>query len=534
MANLDYIKKFSNEIYATKKDIEIEMKTPLVDGIWTQVLSYRRDFYETIPLVNYDSNRFSICLTPVISKKINAFERKLTGLLNEYSKLQRNYANEYFRRKQYKKILKYIAKKYRIDTQDTVLDGIIDGTITYNLPTDQMILQRYYACLDDIEKNYLQDITENTIGNFYSKLMGTEDLTSYYRKTDSNKYSGYNIGGIKLGAAPNKIESLVNQLIKFINYDNQSVLVKAVATFYYIYYIKPFENYSEEIALLMMKKVFAYNDFNELSALIAFEVLLTDRDLLEKKIADCQKTYDLTYLVAHVLSVISEDLNKLDDEIVESQNHTIRKELYQADEAKQDKPLYEEPSLAVNVPNQTLDNDKVPLTESEMHNTSFEKPVVEVEEKVESVEEVKVESEEKPILEEPKVEENLDKYRSSEEIQAYKDLVKPVQPTIHGSEKLSFSQNIAIANVPTGLSEEEASKLELHLMEMNPSLSHGQAYFYARHCTIGMYYTVDQYKKCVGCAYETARTSMNNLVVLGYYKKEILKKKFVYIPVKRN
>ena len=47
-------------------------------------------------------------------------------------------------------------------------------------------------------------------------------------------------------------------------------------------------------------------------------------------------------------------------------------------------------------------------------------------------------------------------------------------------------------------------------------------------------YTVDQYKKCVGCAYETARSSMNNLVLLGYYKKEILKKKFVYIPVKRN
>ena len=49
-----------------------------------------------------------------------------------------------------------------------------------------------------------------------------------------------------------------------------------------------------------------------------------------------------------------------------------------------------------------------------------------------------------------------------------------------------------------------------------------------------LFNTVDQYKKCVGCAYETARSSMNNLVLLGYYKKEILKKKFVYIPVKRN
>ena len=45
---------------------------------------------------------------------------------------------------------------------------------------------------------------------------------------------------------------------------------------------------------------------------------------------------------------------------------------------------------------------------------------------------------------------------------------------------------------------------------------------------------IDQYQKEIGCAYETARKSMNDLVVLGYYKKEIMGKKFVYVPIKRN
>ena len=98
----------------------------------------------------------------------------------------------------------------------------------------------------------------------------------------------------------------------------------------------------------------------------------------------------------------------------------------------------------------------------------------------------------------------------------------------------NVNTNIAISNVPLGLSEQEASVLENRLVEMEPTMSRAQAYFYARHCTIGMNYTIAQFKKCLGCAYETARTSMDNLVRLGYYRKEPLKNKYVYTPIKRN
>ena len=555
MAVNEFIKKFSNEIYATKNDVIREMKTPLVDGIWSQVIEYRKAFYETLTLTNYDSTRFSVCLTPNISKKINNFERKLISILNKYSKLQRNLANEYFKNKTYKKILRYIARKYKIDIQDTVLDGIIDGTITFNLPTDQTIIQRYYSCLQDIEENYLQDIDENTLGNFYSKLMGTEDLTEYYRKTDTNKYNGYSIGRLKIGVAPQNIENSVNQLMRFINYDNQSLIVKAVATFYYIYYIRPFENYSEEIALLMLKKVLAYNDISSVAALLSFEALLENKDELESKIADCQKYYDLTYLINYVLDKIEPLTDRIADDIVESQNITIKKELYQADPEpirEQKEPIFESGAETTAIP--TIEKsfiEKEPLTHEELRGETVQETFVEPvhEEKVdETIPEPVVEQEEtaapifeetpehvENVVEEPKHEEkDISVGRTDEEIKAYEDLVKPVQPTLNGSDKVNFAQSIAISNVPTGLTEDEATRLEEHLMEMNPNLSHGQAYFYARHCTIGMYYTVDQYKKCVGCAYETARSSMNNLVLLGYYKKELLKKKFVYLPVKRN
>ncbi|MGA0875372.1 MAG: hypothetical protein ACO3QN_00100 [Bacilli bacterium] len=81
------------------------------------------------------------------------------------------------------------------------------------------------------------------------------------------------------------------------------------------------------------------------------------------------------------------------------------------------------------------------------------------------------------------------------------------------------------------LGEVEANRLQQHLMETHPSMKKGEAYFYARHHSLGKYYTLAQYKKQLDCAYETARTSMEHLVKLGYYRKEKYKNKFVYTPV---
>ena len=102
------------------------------------------------------------------------------------------------------------------------------------------------------------------------------------------------------------------------------------------------------------------------------------------------------------------------------------------------------------------------------------------------------------------------------------------------SNPVVYTENIAVRRLSSGLTEEEATELEMHLLELHPDLKRNQAYFYARHCTIGMSYTISQFQRANKCAYETARTSMDNLVYLGFYKKELYKNKYVYIPVKRQ
>ena len=92
----------------------------------------------------------------------------------------------------------------------------------------------------------------------------------------------------------------------------------------------------------------------------------------------------------------------------------------------------------------------------------------------------------------------------------------------------------AIRYIPRGLDEKEALKLEQQLLEMDPSLKKKEAHFYAHHCTLGMNYTIQHYKRYCRVSYETARTSMDHLAELGYYKKEQLKNKFIYTPIKKN
>jgi hypothetical protein len=95
---------------------------------------------------------------------------------------------------------------------------------------------------------------------------------------------------------------------------------------------------------------------------------------------------------------------------------------------------------------------------------------------------------------------------------------------------INFERKVSLPTMPVGLDESDANMVAQHLLELYPTLKKGQAEFYSKHCTLGKYYTIGMYKKENDCAYETARTSMDNLANLGFYKKENIRNKFVYTP----
>ena len=481
MATSEYVIKFSNEIYATKKQVIDYMRTPLVDNIWNDIVSYRSNFSCVLNLKHITGAKFSVSLTPTISSRINNIERKMNKLVLNYNKLKSTKADGLYRSIQQANILKEISKKYNIDVDDSFLNGMVNNNLSV-LPPQALILSRYLNCLHEIDTNYLKDIDDICLGTYYSNLIGSEELTEFYRTSEvDNQLSKVAMNRLYIGIPTNIIDREMENLFEFIKNSPVSLFIKAAATLYYIYYIKPFEIYSEEISILLFKKVLANNDLEDVASLINFEVLLNQKDEFEKWFLESQKSFDLTYFISYLMTVCDKLIDEALNNIAIAQKKVIESEFYAKEEIKKTYPIKDE---VINEPvSQSAVNEEV-------------------------------------------------KHDDFEETKSQASYISPLEN--QKEETINYTQDIAIRNIPSGLSEEDAKRLETHLLEMNPNLSRSQAYFYARHCTLGMCYTISQFKKEVGCAYETARTSMDNLVSLGYYRKEMLRNKFIYTPVRKN
>lgn len=460
--------KFTNEHYYTKKEVQEEMRIPVIDSIWNNVLEYRSNFNQSLTLKHIDDTRYSVCLTPRINEIINSCERKLIRLFGNYLRTNNSNEKNVFKKVAYSKILNSIAQRYNLNPDEKIIENIISKNIS-TLSPEYLILNRYYQCLNEIDINSSCNIDDDSLAEFYSYLIGDDKSgnASYRINEVNNNLSKVIIGKLYLGIPVSLIESNMNDLFSFIYNSHLSMLIKAISAFYFVYYVKPFDAYTEEIATLTFKKVLAVNDLGPVASFINIENLLNDKEKLESYIIESQKTYDLTYLVTYLLDKIEKQIDDVLEDMQVAKNLVIQGEIYQIDEE---------------------------------------------------------ENEIEPVLNQVKEE------RKPEE--KVITITKPIQ--VNSSNPVIYNKDIAIDSLPTGLSEEEALILENHLMESNPNLSRGQAYFYARHCTLNMKYTISQYKKELGCAYETARTSMDHLVYLGYYRKELLKNKFIYTPVKKG
>lgn len=454
MANNDLAIKFSNDVYATKSEVISYMKTPMIDSIWNSILEYRSHFNKILELRHITNSNYSICLTPQINEKVNNIEKRMMRIYSQYLRLTLSKTDITYKKLAYKEILMSFAKNYSLTLDEVSLNRIFAKNVS-SIPPELMIVYHYYLALEDLETNFLKEYDENTLKHFISIIQGI-DVTTFRNNEVNNSISKSLVNKLYLGIPTTSINKSMNDLLSFIKDSSLSSFIKGVASLYYIYYVKPFDVYSEEVGVLTLKYILANEGFDELAATFNFESLLDDKEKLEEIILESQKTLDLTYLLVFILDKASEIIDSSFKLIGNAKANEINKEIFVEEK-----------------------NTEVMPDLSELNNSAN----------------LKVSQKENGI---------------------------------------EFNQNIAISNVSSGLNEEDAKKLEEHLREMNPSLSAGQAYFYARHCTIGMSYTIAQYKKEVGCAYETARISMDNLVFFGYYRKEPLKNKYIYIPVKKN
>ena len=492
MAGNDLAMRFTEEKYATKNEVARELKITSVDTFWANILAYRSNFYHYLTVRTIEKKMLLLCGCPAINSLSNNVEMKMIRVNREYGMLSPQskgyrYLNQTFT----KKILYILNEAEQLQVGEDFVNSVLRNEVVSALPNN-MLLVNYINALNYIKKAYVNAIDEDFLAALYAKLLGTEELTEFYRSNDDrNPENRVLIDRVYTSAPWNIIDSMMNSLFTFIQTSTLSTSLKAVIVYFYINYVKPFNKYSEEVAVLLAKAVLAHEAFGETVVDLPLEqLLLLSNEEVARIYVEVQKTADVTYFVNYAFKHLSQYCESFLDEIAQGKVQELKADFYQAD-AKEEE---------IEVPAQEERVETVDLFEAAEEEEQQPEP--------------QPAFREEPPVEQPKVVEE-----------------QPKKKTV----KVTYVQEeLAVAYIPVALDEKQAVLLEQDLLERDPELKKGEAKFYARHCTKGKKYTIAQYKKSLRCAYETARTSMDHLAELLYYRKEKVKNKYVYIPVEKE
>ena len=492
MASNELAIRFTETKYATKSEVAKELRTSLVDTFWHNILAYRSNYNRYLSIKSIDKNMFVFCACQSINNLVNSIEQKISRINEQFLNVCSDPIDaKFFQDKCLVKALKAVANKNDLEVTEPYIRSLINGELK-EVAASHQVLINYLNTYRFASKKYKDEIDDNYLASLYQKFFNVEEITLYYRnREDTNRENRVIIDRIYTCAPVNLIDTMMSYLFNFIVNTPLSVVPKALITYFYVNYIRPFNKSSDELGLLLAKSILAHDVYGEIAFMLPIETLMRNTEEIGKLYTDVQKTNDVTYFVNYMGKVFDKLCDDILDELANLSVEILRKDNY-----VEDKPVEE------SIPE--------PIT----YSIQQEEELVEEEAPIEEVEA----KEEKPSIVE----------------KASKAKTKEV-PEIHDEPiKVNYvKQELAVSYIPPALDEKEAYRLEVHLREMDPSLKKAEAKFYARHCVIGKKYTIQQFKKYIGCAYETARTSMDHLADLGYYRKEQVKNKFVYSPIPR-
>lgn len=479
--------EFTELKYTSRKEMGNELGIQVPDEMWKKIVDYRTTYNSSLSIKDTDNRNLVFCLYPTLASKCKQVEEKLKKLVNENEALGEITGDkQHFRLTLQTNCLNMIAELNKISIEENRIKKLIASENPFDDGEERLL--NYLSSLEFVEEHYKDKIDDNYLSELYSRITGITELTYFYRDSDMTDFPSITIVGRSYNKAPSRlIEPMMDSLFAFTETNTVSALNKAIITYYYVLYVWPFREFNQEIALLMAKSVFSHYSMSGLGAYAPIEKLSLEKDnYLSKLLNDVRLTADVTYFVSPLMNVFEKAIDEVTDFLKEYTANEIRRDFYQED--KTEEPKKEE--------------------------IQEEKQEINI-----NVDEAKPE----PVIEEP-VEEKKQDVESTPVPEVSKEEVEKAPETIE----------LAVSYIPQEIDEKAAKRLENHLLELDVRLKKGEAYFYARHCTIGMYYTIEQYRKALKCVYETARTSMDHLAELGYYKKTKYSKKYVYTPIKRK
>ena len=498
MSNPNLAIRFTDETYASRAEVVRTLGTSLIEPIWVKILEYRSQYSSLVGLTDVNKEPFEVILCSNVVSKSGQLGARFAKFKEEYDFLEEgSISKNTFRVDIYKTSLRYLAKLKGIIINDIALENIVYGRNS-NLLYQPLV--NYFNALRLFERKATELIDDSLIAGYLETLNGGGELLSYYRNQEiSMPGQKVLINREYAGAPVEQIERMMNELLEFIRVPNYDLSIKLAVIYYMMNYIKPFESFNEEISLLLMRNLIARENANGIigpaASMLPLEVFLSDaRETLANAAKESQKTRDLTYFVNEASKRIEEAINLSIDRMIQV-SRTVASEGLLDEEPQQSE---QEPAIST-----FIEPQKAPEAESHPIQQQY------------------------VVNPEPVVEPAPAPVSQPKPAPAPVERQKPRVEVANNQPKVDVT-------VYQDLDEKALRRATEDLLESDPNLRPSQAHFYVRHCTMGKYYTIQQFKKAEGVVYETARTSMDNLAKRGYYRREQVKNKFVYTPISKK
>lgn len=505
MNDPDLAVRFTDDVYATRREVIEKLHTSLIDHIWRDdILPYRARFAKRLSIYDVSKTAASITFTRNVANRLNTVQARLNKATLACGRLSDDSIELYtLRRLMETTILKSIAKKNDLTVDDIVLENILEGR---PVSEEFTILARYHKCLKRLIARPNEPLDKERLVVFYSLLLDKAELGTFYRTQDlSSRVQKYVIGREYEFAPTGTIEPLMNNLFGYVSLNAaDDCLITAIVTFYQMNYIKPFEACNEEMAVLFMKAILAQQACGPIAAYLPLESLIAEHEAeVHARSRESQRSRDLTYVLITILDLFDKIVTKFLDEITLSKAETARNAYIGGTDPK----AFEE---EFGVSQEKIMPFKAPVEAKEPEPPAASTMV----KAVAPVDQLPLAAPKKEEAQ-PKREEMPPKAAAA---------VPPQVPL-----------SVPVNDLHEEISDEKAlRRAEEDLLETDPVLRPHMAHFYVRHRTLGRYYTIQQYKKAERTVYETARTAMDTLARRGYYRRESVKNKFVYTPIMKK
>lgn len=485
MAN-DIHLRYTDENYVTKAGLKNALHMSLVDDFWKRILAYRDSSRVDVKLPTFAKKNFHYTASLGVNAKIDAFTKKLASFQAQMAAFEQ-VSPDSFALLERELLLPQLREASILEgwkADDLALKAMLKGI--YNEASSSGKERSVYAYFKQLRKLHraAPSSVEDFFGESYMALLGRDDIASFYREKDlTSVYTTALLGGGVDSYAPfGEIPNMMDSLFSFLSNDASPSLLRACSGIYYCYYVRPFETENELSATLLGKALFQALS-PSYSYLLPLESALRLNSSLRDVLNQSAKDGDLTYFLLHVVSLLNTFVEETLSKVSQLQKEEVGKEFLGKEQVQAE--VFVEPEVAPPSP-ETAEAD-------------------------------------------PLASESVEPLRESK--------ASAKAPLLTPEEEKSFQTHRGASAIETprpSYSDKEVKETARYILETNPSISKKQALFYASHCTLGRFYTIQDFKKASRCAYETARTSMDNLSELGFYAKKQIKNKFVYTPIKQG